>query len=121
MLKRAIILVALAATIALPFVLRPKQPELERADDALVIITPHNEAIRTEFARGFRAWYRTRTGRTVALDWRVIGGTSDITRFLEAEYAAAFRNFWTRQSGHEWSAAVQGGFTDPQLPAAAPA
>ena len=121
MLKRAIILVALAATVALPFLLRPKQPARERADDTLVLITPHNEAIRTEFARGFEAWYRARTNRSVALDWRVVGGTSDIARFLEAEYVAAFRNFWSRQPGREWSAAVQGGFADARLSADAPA
>ncbi len=121
MWKRALILVALVATVALPFLLRPKQPTLERADDALVIITPHNEAIRTEFGRGFQAWYRARTGRSVAVDWRVIGGTSDITRFLEAEYAAAFRNFWTEKKGRPWSAAVQSGFTDAHLASDAPA
>lgn len=121
MLKRSLILLALAATVALPFILRPKQPALERADDTLVIITPHNEAIRTEFTRGFQSWYRARTGRTVLVDWRVVGGTSDITRFLEAEYVAAFRNAWTRRPGHEWSAAVQSGFADGRLAADAPA
>ena len=121
MLKRAIIGVALAVTVALPFMLRPARPTLERADDTLVIITPHNEAIRTEFARGFQPWYRARTGRTVLVEWRVVGGTSDITRFLEAEYVAAFRNYWSRQPGRSWSAAIQSGFSDPSLPADAPA
>ena len=121
MWKRAIILVALVATVALPFALRPKRPVAERADDTLVIITPHNEAIRTEFGRGFQAWYRRETGRTVAVDWRVVGGTSDITRFLEAEYIASFRNYWTGPLARTWSAAVQAAFTDAQLPADAPA
>ena len=71
-----------------------------------MIITPHNEAIRTEFGRGFQSWYRAKTGRTVAPDWRVVGGTSDITRFLEAEYIAAFKNYWTGQLQRPWSAAV---------------
>lgn len=121
MLKRAIILVALAATIALPFVLRPKQRPPERADDTLVIITPHNEAIRHEFAAGFRAWYRARTGRTVTLDWRVIGGTSEIARFLESEYIASFKRWWSGREGRPWSAAVQSGFSRASLPADAPA
>ena len=120
MLKRAIILVALAATIALPFVLRPKQRPPERADDTLVIITPHNEAIRHEFAAGFRAWYRARTGRTVTLDWRVIGGTSEIARFLESEYIASFKRWWSGREGRPWSAAVQSGFSRASLPADAP-
>ncbi len=120
MAKRAIILVALAATVALPFALRPRQPALAPADDTVVIITPHNEAIRTEFGRGFQAWYRARTNRTVTVDWRVVGGTSDITRFLESEYVAAFRNLWTGKLHREWSAEVQVGFADPKLAAAAP-
>ena len=47
--KRAIILLVLTATIALPFFLRPKKPAAVRADVTLVIITPNNEAIRYEF------------------------------------------------------------------------
>jgi ABC-type Fe3+ transport system substrate-binding protein len=121
MSKRLFILLALAVTVALPFVLRPRQPALAPADDTVVIITPHNEAIRTEFGHGFQAWYRSRTGRTVAVDWRVVGGTSDITRFIESEYIAAFRNFWTGKLHREWSAEVQAGFTEPKLPAEAAA
>jgi len=119
--KRALLILALVVTVALPFVLRPRQPALAPAQDAVVIITPHNEAIRTEFGRGFQAWYRARTGRTVAVDWRVVGGTSDITRFLESEYIAAFRNYWTGKLHREWSAEIQAGFADPRLAADAPA
>ncbi len=121
MIKRTIMIVALVAVVALPFLLRSKQAAPERADVTLVIITPHNEAIRSEFARGFRKWYHERTGKTVLLDWRVIGGTSDITRFLEAEYVAAFRNYWTEKLGKPWSAEIQAGFTNPKLAADAPA
>lgn len=121
MVKRTIILLALVAIIALPFLLRPGQPALEASDRTLVIITPHNEAIRSEFGRGFRQWYRARTGRTVLLDWRMVGGTSDITRYLESEYIASFRNYWTGKLGRPWSAEIQSGFTNPRLPADAPA
>ena len=55
------------ATLALPFLFRPKQVAPGRADETLVIITPHNEALRYEFGRGFAEWYRARTGRTVSL------------------------------------------------------
>jgi iron(III) transport system substrate-binding protein len=120
-MKRALLILALVVTVALPFVLRPRQPALAPADDTVVIITPHNEAIRTEFGRGFQAWYRARTGRTVAVDWRVVGGTSDITRFLESEYIAAFRNHWEGRLHHDWNAEVQAGFANSNLPADAPA
>jgi iron(III) transport system substrate-binding protein len=109
-MKRAIIVLALAAIVTLPFALRPKQPAPAKAEDTVVIITPHNEAIRYEYARGFQEWYRARTGQTVAVDWRVIGGTSEIARFLESEYVASFHNYWTGRLGKLWTAAVQAGF-----------
>lgn len=115
MTKNIILLVALFLTLALPFLLRPAREAVSRADEVLVIITPHNEAIRHEFAAGFRAWYLERTGRTVGIDWRTIGGTSEITRYLEGEYTAGFRNLWTNQMGRRWSALVQEGFVSHRL------
>src|SRR4051812_1981430 len=88
-MKRWLIVIALIGIVALPFALRPRRVVAARADDTIVIITPHNEAIRSEYARGFAEWYRAQTGRTVAIDWRMVGGTSDIARFLESEYTAA--------------------------------
>lgn len=121
MVKRGLILFALVAVVALPFLLRPAQTVAERAEETLVIITPHNEAIRHEFGRAFREWYRARTGRTIAVDWRVIGGTSEIARFLEGEYTAAFQNYWTRSLNKPWSQEVQAAFANHRLPADAPA
>lgn len=115
MFKRVLILLALVGVVALPFALRPKQRPPERSDDTLTLITPHNEAIRHEFSVGFRRWYKERTGRSVFLDWRVIGGTSDITRFLESEYVASFRNYWTGDLNRPWSTEVQAGFANPRL------
>jgi iron(III) transport system substrate-binding protein len=115
--KRAIIGLALAATIALPFLLRPKQGSPAHADDTVIVITPHNEAIRGEFAAGFADWYRARTGRTVFIDWRVVGGTSDIVRYLGAEYVASFRNLWEGRMHRPWSADIQSGFQNGRLPA----
>ena len=121
MLRQTIIILALVATVALPFALRPKQASAEKADETLVLVTPHNEAIRHEYGRGFRDWYRVKTGKTVAIDWRVIGGTSEIARFLEGEYVASFQNIWTQKLGKRWSVEVQAGFQNPKLPVDAPA
>ena len=115
MIKRILILMALATTLALPFLLRPKQRPAARSDDTLTLITPHNEAIRHEFTLGFQRWYKQRTGRSVFLDWRVIGGTSDIARFLESEYVAAFQNHWTNRLKRPWSTEVQAGFANGRL------
>jgi ABC-type Fe3+ transport system substrate-binding protein len=121
MLKRAAIVLALVATVALPFLLRPHREAPGEADDTLVIITPHNEAIRHEFSLGFRDWYKAKTGRTVFLDWRMIGGTSEIARYLEGEYVASFRNLWTGAMGRPWSAEIQSSFQSGRLPRDAPA
>ena len=118
-MKRALILLALAAIVALPFLLRPRRSGPEQAMDTLVVVTPNNEAIRHEFALGFEDWYRARTGRTVAVDWRVLGGTSEIERYLAGAYVAAFQAYWTGELGRPWSLEVQAGFADGGLGAAA--
>ncbi len=120
MIKRVLLLLALAATIALPFVMRPRQATPEKADDTVVIITPHNEAIRQEYTTGFKAWYQARTGRTVTIDWRVIGGTSEIARFLEGEYVSSFENYWTGHLHQPWGTEVQAGFQNGALPTGSP-
>jgi ABC-type Fe3+ transport system substrate-binding protein len=120
MLKRGIIILALVAIVALPFILRPHQASSGEADDTLILVSPHNEAIRHEFTLGFRDWYKAKTGRTVFLDWRNVGGTSDIARYLEGEYVASFRSLWTGKLGRPWSMDVQSGFQNGQLRADAP-
>ncbi len=114
-MKRALLLLVLAAVVVLPFVLRPRKPAPGRADETLVIITSHNEAIRYEFGRAFERWYQQHTGRSVFVDWRVIGGSSEITRYLEGAYTASFQNHWTNTLRRPWSNAAEHGFDDPRI------
>ncbi|MDI1319526.1 MAG: iron ABC transporter substrate-binding protein, partial [bacterium] len=115
-MKRALLLLALVTVVAVPFLLRPRKlATVGNADEVLVIITPHNEALRYEYSHGFSEWYRAKTGRTIAIDWRVIGGTTEITRFIESEYVAAFQNHWTKKLGRPWSMEVQAAFQDGRL------
>ncbi|MBC8011697.1 MAG: ABC transporter substrate-binding protein [Burkholderiales bacterium] len=124
MTRNICLAVLLALVLALPFALRPDPESGARAagatDETIVIISPHNEAIRYEFEAGFRRAYREKHGREVHLDWRLIGGTSEITRYLEGEYIASFQNHWTRELGRPWSATVQSAFADGRLPKDAP-
>jgi ABC-type Fe3+ transport system substrate-binding protein len=108
------VLAAMAAVIAIPFALKPKDDLLAAADDTLVVVTPHNEAIRYEFGRAFAAHHRAATGRTVRVDWRMPGGTSEIARYLKGEYYAAFEREWTR-SGKAWTPEVAAAFDNPQI------
>src|SRR5580698_4390276 len=106
MLKRGIIVLALVAVISVPFILRPRQASADEANDTLILISPNNELIRHEFSVGFRKWYHDKTGRTVFLDWRNVGGTSDITRYLDGQYDSSFRYLWTSKMGKPWSAEI---------------
>src|SRR5689334_12273509 len=57
------------------------------AEGRVVIISPHNEAIRYEFGRGFDLWHRKKFGEGVAVEWRDLGGTADALRFVQSEVA----------------------------------
>jgi ABC-type Fe3+ transport system substrate-binding protein len=52
----------------------------------VVIITPHVDAIRNEFSRGFADWHREQFGEPAEVDWRTIGGTSDSLKFVQSEF-----------------------------------
>jgi len=58
-----------------------------RSESHLVILSPHNEAIREEFERGFSRWHATHHGEPVDIDWRMVGGSSESIRFVQSEYA----------------------------------
>jgi iron(III) transport system substrate-binding protein len=109
------ILVTLCVVLAVPFLFR--QPEIDNhsAEDDLVIISPHSEAIRFEFTRAFADYYRQSTGRSVHLDWRLPGGTTEIVRYLNSEFEASFRNYWTQQLGRPWDREVLEAFANPSV------
>jgi iron(III) transport system substrate-binding protein len=105
-------LAALIAVVALPFLARSRRTDLASAGataERLVIITPHNEAVRYEFGRAFRD-HLARQGRHVEIDWRKPGGTAEISRYLASEYTASFQRNWTGVLGRRWSAKVASGF-----------
>lgn len=109
MWKNLGILLAAAAVVALPFLLR--EPRRGAGDASLAggggprpvltIISSHNEAIRQEFGRAFSRWHAEKFGTPVEVRWIVIGGTTEIARYLEGEYATAVRGWWQRE-GRTW-------------------
>ena len=91
-MKRAwIILGLLALIVALPLALRRESAatSAQLADDRLIILTPHNETIRREYGEAFAAHWKRTTGRTLYIDWRTPGGTSEIRMVLDAGFKAA--------------------------------
>ena len=115
MLRNALILLALVAVVGLPFAFKPKNSLLADADETLVIVTPHNEAIRYEFARGFRDWYKARTGKVVRIDWRTPGGTTEIAHYLAGEYQAPFEHYWRKTERMRWTVTAARSFDDPKV------
>lgn len=104
-MRNGLIILALVIVVALPFLLqqRSSSDDWYPGDPVLVIISPHNEAIRYEFAKGFSRWHRRHFGTPVRIDWRNIGGTTEIMRYLASEYVTSFRGWWKRD-GHSWPA-----------------
>jgi ABC-type Fe3+ transport system substrate-binding protein len=120
--KNLALLAAVIVVVIGPILMRPKGDEaMLKGQDNLAIITPHNEAIRSEFSEAFREWYRAKTGRTVVLEWFTPGGTSETTLYLNGAYTAAFENYWRRTLGRKWENEVEAGILDPRTePAKSP-
>lgn len=58
-----------------------------RAGERLVIVSPHWDGIRHEFARAFEAHYLKKTGRAIQVEWLDIGGTGEIRRWLTQRFS----------------------------------
>jgi ABC-type Fe3+ transport system substrate-binding protein len=84
------IFAVLVAIVAGPIAMQPDADTLEEnADARLIIITPHNQTIRRAFSESFARHMKAKDGRNVYIDWRVPGGTSEVRRMLDSEFAAA--------------------------------
>jgi iron(III) transport system substrate-binding protein len=112
-LARILIFIALAAILGVPFALRPSTREATDRDAlTLIIVTPHVQQIRSEFAAAFDQWHRRHYGHSVRIDWRTPGGTSEIVKQLQAQYAAAAKSgrFDFASPGHPAAAPEAIGF-----------
>ncbi|MFQ3670207.1 MAG: extracellular solute-binding protein [Verrucomicrobiia bacterium] len=54
------------------------------AQRELIIVSPHWEGIQFEFTRAFENHHRKKTGETVRLRWRDLGGTSQIEKAINS-------------------------------------
>ena len=112
-------LLALTVVVVGPILLRPKGDDaVLKGQDHVVVISPHNEASRAEFSHGFREWYQQKTGRTVVVDFRTPGGTSEIMRFLTGAYNAAFEGYWKKTTGEAWTSEAEAGWINSKLDSA---
>jgi len=97
MARAYVLLLLVLLVLALPFIFRrpanSDQPVVARAgpSDALVIITPHLEAVRRKFGNAFSQWYAQKYHRAVSIEYLGFGG-GDIIRFFQASEAAYQRS-----------------------------
>ncbi len=103
MKRNLTVIILLTVVLALPFLFRRREStgDWMAGDPVLTVISPHNEAIRHEFGRAFSAWHQAHHGQPVKIDWRALGGTTEIMRYLASEYINAFRAWWLAQ-GRVW-------------------
>ncbi|MAD78785.1 MAG: hypothetical protein CMJ51_05385 [Planctomycetaceae bacterium] len=78
--------------LAAPFAFERKGEQPDPDARRLVIVTPHNEQIRDEFARAFEAWSEVHHDEPVTVIWSTPGGTSEIRKLLVSEYTAALED-----------------------------
>lgn len=100
-LPRVLIFAALALILGVPFIMRPAASTGQPGRDipSLIIVTPHVQQIRREFAAGFSRWHERVHGSPVAIDWRTPGGTTEILKQLESQYTAALKGGRYEQHG----------------------
>ncbi|MFC5051466.1 ABC transporter substrate-binding protein [Rubritalea spongiae] len=88
--KRLWVVGVLLIVAIAPLVLqRPEAVSRSKADEVLVVMTPHNETIRSEFGVAFNRYWKQKTGKSVYIDWRTPGGSSEIRMVLDRKFDAA--------------------------------
>ncbi|MFA6290720.1 MAG: ABC transporter substrate-binding protein [Victivallales bacterium] len=107
----------LAVLIAIPLILRPNPEGKDiSAKERLIIISPHAEPIKYEFEHAFRKYYLEKFGKDIVFDWRSPGGTSDIVRYINDRYEAAFRQHWeSNPENGSWNKTIAGAFSNQRL------
>ena len=88
LVRRQLWIILVAIVLITPFVLRAfvsegSAPSTRIEKSRLIVLTPHAEPIRTEFADAFSDWHQKRHGSPVFVDYRIYGGSSDIVRYFE--------------------------------------
>ena len=82
---------ALLALVAVPAAARRGTIDPPRGAATVIVMTPHPEEIRIEFAQAFSRWHRATFGEEAAVVWSTPGGAGDIRRLLEAGAMASLR------------------------------
>ncbi|MDG2477981.1 MAG: extracellular solute-binding protein [Phycisphaerales bacterium] len=93
--KEIIVVTLFLIVLLLPLIFEGEASVGAHSGRQLVIVTPHNEQIRSEFEHGFEKWHQRVYDEPVDVVWSVPGGTSEIRRMLLAQWSAAL------EQGHQ--------------------
>lgn len=89
-MRRYVFVILFFVVLITPFVLRAVYAKTDNKPTStadalpLIVITPHDEGIRREFATAFSRWHAAKYGKPVAVDYRTYGGTSAIVQYFDA-------------------------------------
>lgn len=82
-----VITCALAAALAVVTVTSCGKEE--RATKKVVVVSPHNKDIRSEFEAAFTEYHQAEYGEPIAVEWLDVGGSSDILKYFRNVYGKA--------------------------------
>jgi ABC-type Fe3+ transport system substrate-binding protein len=107
-MRRYGLVILFLLVLVTPFVLRLAMGIAGHANQSsantptLVIITPHGEPIRREFADAFSDWHRQKFGSAVFVDYRTYGGGSDIVKYFDAAKNTIYKTQGTYKIDLVW-------------------
>ncbi len=87
-----VLIAVLAILIGVPLAVRPESAVVPVGARRVIVVTPHNEQIRSEFGRAFERWHLAKYGEPATVVWSTPGGTSEISTLLRSSWAAALRD-----------------------------
>ena len=90
-LPGAALAAAFAALVLVPVLTRRDVVAPPEDAAAVIVVTPHNDQIRTELADGFARWHQATFGAPATVIWNMPGGAAEIRKVLEAGAVAALR------------------------------
>ncbi len=104
--------------LAIPLAMRPRGIAEETDGEAaeLIVLTPHAEPVKAEFAGAFDEYYFRKYGRHVKIEFRSVGGTADIVRYIADRFEAEFRRLYQSQGLQpKWQDYFGGIFANPGI------